>query len=354
MTSEESWTEQLRRTELYTRKIDKLFQAAIKEAIRIGLSLKVDQKKAFSFEANLGFKTRSERLFRQLAQKMVANIKTGSAKAYEYSNANNDNLVDEVIGSLDLPREVVAKYKPLHLQALATFEKRRLAEMNLSERVWNLTKQFKSELEMALDIGIGEGQSANALSQSVRAYLNEPERLFRMVRDKRGVLQLSKAAKNYKPGKGVYRSSYKNAMRLSRTEINMSYRTADHERWLELDFVVGIKISRSNNIYTCDVCDSLKGRYPKEFLFRGWHPHCRCHATPVMASESEREALFSAQMEADGPVSFRSAYHVDKMNKGWNDWIKDNRKRILTAKTKPYFIEDNFKDGDITKGLRFH
>lgn len=46
------------------------------------------------------------------------------------------------------------------------------------------------------------------------------ERLYRRVRGADGKLHLSKAAKAYHPSQGVYRSSYKNAMRLTRTECN--------------------------------------------------------------------------------------------------------------------------------------
>ena len=59
------------------------------------------------------------------------------------------------------------------------------------------------------------------LSRDVRRYLRNPDKLFRRVRDKHGNLRLSKAAKAYHPGRGVYRSSYRNALRLTATENNM-------------------------------------------------------------------------------------------------------------------------------------
>ena len=110
------------------------------------------------------------------------------------------------------------------------------------------------------------------------------------VRDKHGNLRLSKAAKAYHPGRGVYRSSYRNALRLTATENNMAYRTADHLRWQQQPFVVGIEIKLSNN-HTCkgvigrfvDICDDRAGVYPKDFKFVGWHPHCRCYCVPKQA-----------------------------------------------------------------------
>ncbi|MDR0754714.1 MAG: hypothetical protein LBF04_04920, partial [Prevotellaceae bacterium] len=70
----------------------------------------------------------------------------------------------------------------------------------------------------------------------------------------------------------VYRSSFKNARRLTATETNIAYRAADYERMQDFDFVVGIEINLSNN-HTLngkpftDMCDDLKGKYPKDFKF---------------------------------------------------------------------------------------
>ena len=79
--------------------------------------------------------------------------------------------------------------------------------MNLSQRVWRIVEQTKQELELALDLGHGEGKSAAGLSRDVRQYLINPDKLFHRVRDKHGALHLSKKAEAYHPGRGVYRSS---------------------------------------------------------------------------------------------------------------------------------------------------
>lgn len=161
-----------------------------------------------------------------------------------------------------------------NIEAQNAFMKRKVNGLSLSDRVWRYSKQFKGEIELALDIGIREGKSAAELSRDLRKYLQRPDDLFRRVRDEHGILRLSKRAASFHPGVGVYRSSYKNAMRLARTEINMAYRTADHLRWQQLDFVVGIEVRRSNRKYNCVVCESLAGKYPKDFKFTGWHPQC--------------------------------------------------------------------------------
>ena len=85
----------------------------------------------------------------------------------------------------------------------------------------------------------------------------------------------------------MYRSSYQNALRLARTEVNQAYRYADVQRIQNLDFVVGIEIKRSNTYYDCDICENLKGRYPKDFEFVGWHPNCRCSVSTILATREE-------------------------------------------------------------------
>ena len=54
-------------------------------------------------------------------------------------------------------------------------------------------------------------------------------------------------AQAYHPGQGVYRSSYQNAMRMARTEINSAYREADSIRWQQLDFIVGYEVKTSKS-----------------------------------------------------------------------------------------------------------
>ena len=221
---------------------------------------------------------------------------------------------------------------------------------------------------MALDLGIKEGKSAVAMSIDVRQYLRNPNMLFRRVRDKRGLLQLSKRAKAFHPGQGVYRSSYKNARRLTATENNIAYRTADYLRYQQMDFVVGIQICLSNNHtvllqpgettadptqqradgspkanavkHLVDICDDLQGRYPKDFKFTGWHPHCRCHVITILKSKDEikRDIKRLANGET---VDNTSVNEVTELPKNFETWIKNNEERLKGRATLPYFIKDN-------------
>ena len=171
-------------------------------------------------------------------------------------------------------------------------------------------------------------------------------------------MRLSQAAKAYHPGRGVYRSSYKNARRLAATETNIAYRTADHLRWQQLDFVVGIRVVLSNN-HTLngkpfhDICDDLsapvgstatKGRgcYPKDFKFTGWHPLCRCHAESILKTEEEFVEDTERILQGEEPTA-NSVNTVSDVPQQFKNWLRDNRERIDRAKSLPYFIRDNRK-----------
>ena len=338
------------------RKVQQLYDAAIKRIAQAAAPslFDADPKKEFHFEDFPALKKEMEALMQDLGSSLQANIEDGDQESWTLSNTKNDAMVDSIIGKKHLPEKVMQTWKHPHLEALNAFIARKEAGMNLSRRVWNLTQQFKSEMELALEMGMGEGKSAAALSRDIRKYLVEPNKLFRRVRDKSGALRLSKAAAAYHPGQGVYRSSYKNALRMTATENNIAYRTADHNRWQALPFVIGIEIHISNNHPTEDICDLFDGkRFPKDFKFTGWHPWCRCYAVSVLASQEEMDAYTTAIMNGEDVSHWKFTGQVEKMPKEFNKWMKDNQARIENATSMPYFIKDNFKDGDPAKGLRW-
>lgn len=338
------------------RKVQQLYDAAIKRIAQAAAPslFDADPKKEFHFEDFPALKKEMEALMQDLGSSLQANIEDGDQESWTLSNTKNDAMVDSIIGKKHLPKKVVQAWKHPHLEALNAFIARKEAGMNLSRRVWNLTQQFKSEMELALELGMGEGKSAAALSRDIRKYLVEPNKLFRRVRDKSGALRLSKAAAAYHPGQGVYRSSYKNALRMTATENNIAYRTGDHNRWQALPFVIGIEIHISNNHPTEDICDLFDGkRFPKDFKFTGWHPWCRCYAVSVLARQEEMDAYTTAIMNGEDVSHWKFTGQVEKMPKEFDKWMKDNQARIENATSMPYFIKDNFKDGDPAKGLRW-
>ena len=339
------------------KKVQQLYDAAVKRIAQAAAPSLFDadnQEKEFHFEDFPALKKEMEALMQDLGASLQTNIEDGDQESWTLSNTKNDAMVDSIIGKKQLPAKTVKAWKHPHLEALGAFISRKEAGMNLSKRVWNLTQQFKNEMELALELGMGEGKSAAELSRDIRKYLQYPDKLFRRVRDKSGALRLSKTAAAFHPGRGVYRSSYKNALRMTATENNIAYRTADHNRWQALPFVLGIEIHISNNHQTEDICDIFDGkRFPKDFKFTGWHPWCRCYAVSVLASQEEMDAYTTALMNGEDVSHWKFSGQVEKMPKEFTKWMKDNQQRIANATSMPYFIKDNYKDGDPTKGLRW-
>ncbi|MDR2473193.1 MAG: hypothetical protein LBD53_06450 [Tannerella sp.] len=335
---------------LTQKQIDAIFDAAAREAAAIGASLHdFNPDKPFSFADYPQTKARIEKALKTLQKRIETTIVDGVDSAWTLANNKNNALCDRVFGDNknNLTKEQERRYYSNNDKAREAFLGRKTAGMNLSDRVWNYTDQFKAEIEMFLDIGIGNGKSAHEMALKLYPSLKNPNEIISQYRDKWGQLRLVEKLPK-KSSAGVYRSSYKNAFRLARTEVNMAYRTADHVRWQQLDFVVGVEIHLSNNhtlngVPFYDICDELKGKYPKDFKFVGWHPQCRCFATSVLKTPDELEADNERIMNGEEPTA-ESVNTVKDMPENFKGWIDKNADRIAAAErrgTLPYFIKDN-------------
>lgn len=334
----------------YEREIDRLYRQIITQAVAIGLSLsEIKPDTLFSFDDYPAIRKRVEKLLQKLQDGLSSIILNGIKSEWTLANNKNSELARQVFGDNvgKLSQAQYRRYFSTNDSAREAFEKRKVNGLNLSDRVWRYTDQFKAEIELGLDVGIRNGLSADDMSQELRQYLKYPDKLFRRVRDEHGELQLSKRAAAFHPGQGVYRSSYKNARRLAATETNIAYMTADYERWQQLDFVVGIEIKLSNNhtlngVPFTDICDRLKGRYPKDFKFTGWHPHCRCQAVTIL--KTDEEIAEDTRRILDGePLDGKSVNRVDDVPGDFKQWLKDNEERAKRSYSVPYFIKDNPK-----------
>ena len=347
-----------RETEAYAQAVHSLYDKATLAITRAAARGKIDPDTPFSFDMYPSVQKEMQRITEQLAERVTVVIESGSKKQWLFACDKNDAFISSIMDTSKVSKARLKKMQDRNLDALAAFQGRKVDGMNLSQRVWKYVGQFKDQLENALDVGLGEGRSADELSRDVRQNLRDPNRLFRRVRDKRGNLVLSKRAAAFHPGRGVYRSSYKNAMRLTRSEINMAYRESDWQRWQSLDFVVGFEIHRSNHepLCKCDTCEKLVGRYPKTFKFKGWHPQCMCYATPVLMDEE----TFDENELGDLKAALRGTTYKHQQAKnavsdvpdGFKAWVKDHVEAQKGWASTPYFIKDNFVDGQLGKGLK--
>lgn len=315
-----------------------LYEDAILELSFYAATLKAKEKPfALSLYPALNeqVETKLRRMHRSLLRLITANQKA----AWQLSNLKNTEIVDRrLAGKKPAGKARQILYDP-NAQALEAFLSRKENGLNLSDRVWNLLDPFKHELEQGLGLGISEGKPARKMATDLKRYLKEPDKLFRRVRGEDGKLRLSKAAREYKPGQGLYRSSYKNALRLTKEENNLAYRTSDFHRWQKLPFIIGVKSVLSNRHITFDICDSMAQKtFPKGFQNSGWHVGCLCSFHPVMVSNEEYERIEDALLAGEELPTIKA---VEEMPPEFNKWVSDNRDRINGWGSKPYWITRN-------------
>ena len=319
----------------YLQQIERLFYQWV--GFSVSLALKTDFKELIASTLFAFSKTKKGKAF----EKELANfsnqldqiIKQGITKEWAFANLKQDHLL----------REGLTKYQ--NLEALETFKNRKIKDFTVSNRVWDIAKKAQTEIELALSVSLEEGKSAVQLSREIRNLLNNPTSLFRRVRDKYGNLVLSKNAQNYHTGQGVYRSAYKNALRLASNEINVAYKSADWLRIQQNPDVVGFEVRLSPQHKVYDMCDELKGKYPKSFHFHGWHVGCKCHIISILKTDEELIKELKADEELP-PES--SSNYVGDVPSNYKQWVTDNKDRFKNWKTKPYFIEENSKIAEAT------
>ena len=321
----------------------------------------IESGASFTWKGNPAAERKLDRYLKDLSSKTALITKNGIIGSWDKGEARVKEQVLEVFGktstrrkeTTDICEQAVkahrAKGATGHAYANASRE-----GMNLSTRVWNLTAKAKQELEIIIQNGILEGKSPEEVSRSLRGYLNNPDALYRRVRNKEtGELELSQAAKQYHPGQGVYRSAYKNARRLAVTEMNAAYRRAEWESYQNNPLITGYEIRLSNNHTTTvngkvkrlvDICDTMAGRYPKTFRWTGWHPNCRCVMVPIVITPQDfgkyLKAKRAKKLEEWQPKD-RKSKQVVEVPKELIQWIDTKQRQLRAAKVKPDFVGDN-------------
>lgn len=297
----------------YMRETGRMFDRAIERIARLYDNIPTDIP--FDINNYPGLKRAIDLELRNLANQIQQGITNGINNEWNLSNNKNNEVVEAILKGRRLPQRLEERWMGRNLAALTEFKKRTDAGLGLSDRVWNIVKGQAVDIERQLALGIHQGTPASEIATDMKRYLRNPDKLFRRVRDEAGNLKLSKAAKDFHPGRGVYRSSYKNALRLARTETNRAYQKADNERWAQQDFVLGVEVQRSNVPYDCDICSAGVGKYPKGYQWDLFHPNCRCRAIPILADDNkitnsieagfeDREYQFTGYVE-DVPESFK-------------------------------------------------
>jgi hypothetical protein len=324
----------------FNRKYGFLFDKVAEDIAALSMDPNVRFSKSFDF--NKPITNRIDAIITEFHDSALELTEEEIRKAWALSNEKNDKIVNQYLKVISgLKASQKAAYYLYNTRALKAFITRKRNTETLSNAVWKISKQLRAEMEIHLGLGISNGDSAQVISRRIRQYLNNPEALFKRVRDNNGRLVASQKMIEFRKANGLtqgtYTSAYKNAMRVARTETNMAYLLADHIRWSQLDMVKGVKISLSaqhpkyNFPEICEVCEGI---YPKTFIFVGWHPMCLCHATPVLSSEEDFMTYLRGGKKEVNKV-------VTQYPRGFQEYVNANYKRLSKYKSVPYWIKDN-------------
>lgn len=282
---------------------------------------------------NQGIENAVDRELLNLESMLYANISAFQEDGWKRAERKNDDFISQFIKGMSISS---ATKDGMFAHNLSAFEALKndidSNGLKLSDRVWNITQQTKSQLEFYLDSGVVAGRNSNGISSDIRQILQNPQKRFRRIQNEKGELVLSQPMKDYHPGQGVYRSAYKNALRTSATTTNTAYRSADYERWSKQDFILGIEIQRSaNNRGPCKICDAMVGKYPKTFKFTGFHPFCICFATPItMEPEDFADFLLNDTVPKEQVIT--------DIPQGAKDFVRENKDGLQSA----FWYKDNF------------
>lgn len=394
-----------KRCETYALKVRAIMDKRIGEVVAMCEGLELQDGKPFAFADYPEISKQVQATFRLMYSEIYQSIRGNITQEWYYSNADMDGLLAGLFGKGAMEDKHFARYFARNKEAMNQFFARTENGMNLSQRVWAIAGNAKQDMEVAIDLSLGQGVDAGELSRKVRQYLQEPDMLFRRFRyreqepvlDDKGKPVLDKNGQplmqgkvdadgkpvygrkwkrrhydkatdsfywvddnpsNYHTGRGVYRSSYKNAMRLARTETNMAYRAADCERWKAMEFVRGFRVVLSKNHPCNDICNDLsadsendtsgKGEYPKGFVWKGWHPHCYCYCVPLLCTEDELMQLTDQILRGEDTSGFAPAGVIEQPCEQFMQWVDNNKDRINEAISErgwgslPYFLQDNY------------
>lgn len=357
----------IKRTEAYAERVRTLFAATVNEILALNRSMPtLGEGEMFSFDNESAKKQKEvERLLRQLHSVATMAIEKGIKLEWAQANEECDKLVQSCFGKRALSSPEFSAWTQRNNAAMNAFIARSEKGLNLSQRVWKAVEQLRDEMEVAITVSVGEGESAAQMSRKVRQYLNDPDLMFRRFRYKDPetgewrrkwkkrikdpatgkVKWIDYDKRKYQDqwtGRGYYKSSAQNAMRVARTETNIAYRRVDNARWQQMDFVLGQRVNLSRSHPKKDICDKLAGDYPVDFVFDGWHPQCFCFVTPILMDEDEMAKASEAFLRGEKYVP--RGKRITDYPDNFKQWVSEHKEDISQARdrgTEPYFIRNN-------------
>lgn len=327
----------------YEKDVINAYNEVIEEAAK--LKYQLNTAGYFYFSDNYVINQKIDNYIDTLFSKIEGYTVNGVQSEWSLAVEKNNDVALRVFGKRleELPDAYKMRYLSTNADSRDAFIQRKVKGLGLSDRIWKQTKPFKNQLEVAIEQVIIDGSTD---VKSIKKYLNEPDKLFRRIRNSNNELRLSRAANAYNPGRGYYRSSHKNALRLIRNETNFAYEKSNFEKRKQQDFITGIEIKVSKNHNPADdkggiSCLSLQGKYPKDFDFTyKWHVNCKCQTFNVTKTPKEIDSDVDNILNGREPnPPETSKEYVKEKPDNFRNYVKDNAEKL--EKAKPWTFQNN-------------
>lgn len=342
----------------YSKRLEKLYDQFISRltelAHRVGVGVDefLGKDILFRFDRYPELRAEYNEIFKDYVQKETLAYRAGITDGVALAYAHDASVLS---GFSVLSDKAIRQARNTAAETFIRNRMKPATGLSLSQLIWNYASQTKSEFEVAVSNviadGLKKGTSAASLGLQVRQYLNNPDMMYRRYHrtvvdaqgNKRDIVKWRRRVVDddgkvrfveeplEKVGMGHYRSSKRNSDRLMRTEINGAYHRANAERWQMEPFVIGVMIELSPQHPVYDECDELKGRYPKDFVFTGWHPQCLCMSNPITIQGDEKKDFYRRLAAGEDMSDYVSPNRVQDIPQSAKDWIDANRDKFIRA-----------------------
>ena len=155
----------IKRTEAYAESVRLLFARCVNEILALQKTLpKLGEGEMYSFDGDsIRIQRKVEELLRRLASAATLAVENGVKVEWEQANAGADALMQSCFGKKAMSDVHFSAWRKRNEGAMKAFQKRTDdGGLKLSDKIWKTTRQLREEMEIAMTLGIGEGESGES------------------------------------------------------------------------------------------------------------------------------------------------------------------------------------------------
>lgn len=220
-----------------------------------------------------------DRLNRRITDKVYATIDRTVREVLVVIGKSSDVYTDVLVGGYTGGMSKTV-FDRIHHRTMASLFSD-IKGIELSDKIWELHKTTLIDMRAMIARELMAGSTWAEIAQKSKAFL-----ALSTVDMRRKIWK--EFFKTYKPGRGVYKSAYKNVQRLLRTEWARASRHAMIEYARDKEWIQGLEWHRVSGCAECAECQEYaehdEGLGTGVFLASTLpesHPNCQCYVTFV-------------------------------------------------------------------------